>query len=94
MGTNRIAEFSPGGQLIHEFPGGSAGSPRYIVAAPDGDLWFTEWNTAGKVGRIDASGQVTEYSGASGMQPFDIVVGTDGNLWFTGYLTGNIGRIS
>lgn len=33
--------------------------PIDIVLGDDGNLWFTEW--AGKIGRIEADGTVTEW---------------------------------
>jgi len=73
-------------------PTASSG-PEGITAGPDGNLWFTEYNTS-KIGRITPTGTFTEFpipSAPSFTQ--DITAGPDGNLWFT---EGNnkIGRIT
>ena len=47
------------GQVITEFPIPTPSSvPRYIVAGPEGNLWFIEY-IANKIGRITAAGVVT-----------------------------------
>jgi streptogramin lyase len=73
---------------ITEFPIPTAISgPNGITAGPDGNLWFTE---EGTIGRITPSGTITEFpiptarSAAHG-----ITAGPDGNLWFT----DNYGKI-
>jgi virginiamycin B lyase len=59
-------------------------APEYIVAGPDGALWFTEANAL-KVAQITTSGVVTEYpltaAGLNLAEPYGIAVGPDGNLW-------------
>jgi streptogramin lyase len=65
--------------------------PLDITAGPDGNLWFTEIMTdqngsvqAGKIGRITATGTVSEFSLLTGNTlATDIITGPDGNLWFT-----------
>jgi len=62
-----------------------------ITAGPDGNLWFTEFNTS-KIGRMTPGGVIAEFPIPSGGHPFGITRGSDGNLWFT---EGNhIGRIT
>ena len=50
-------------------------------------MWFVEQASefqAGKIGRIDAAGHVTEYSLPDyHTSPVSIALGPDGNLWFT-----------
>ena len=54
-----------------------------ITAGPDGNLWFTEHNTA-RIGRITPAGTITEFPPLNpGSQPNGITAGPDGNLWFT-----------
>jgi streptogramin lyase len=66
-----------------EFSMPSESRPHEIVTGPDGNLWFTLWET-GKIAKMTPSGSsVTEYS-AGIKKPGDITVGSDGNLWFTG----------
>jgi uncharacterized delta-60 repeat protein len=65
----------------------AASTPDNITLAPDGNVWFTEFNAVtasggGKIGRITPDGQVTEFE-----TPYaavrTMVAGPDGNLWFT-----------
>src|SRR3954466_14477917 len=37
--------------------------PADIALGPDGNLWFTESNAPGRIGRITPAGQVTEFAG-------------------------------
>ena len=53
-----------------------------IAAGPDGNLWFTEFYTAG-IGRVTTMGTITEFAATSGSGPNGIASGPDGNLWFT-----------
>jgi virginiamycin B lyase len=80
---------------VTEFTGGttpglsSGGGPTGMVQGPDGNLWFTQFNSPGRVARITPGGAVTEFTG--GMTPgfsvntipARIAAGPDGNLWFT-----------
>jgi virginiamycin B lyase len=70
-------------------------SPDFITAGPDGNLWFTEFNT-NKIGRITTAGVVTgEFATpTAGSGPEGITTGPDGNLWFTEENTNKIGRIT
>jgi streptogramin lyase len=52
-----------------------------IATGPDGALWFTEAN-AGQIGRITASGTITEYSASGVRDPESIVSGPENALWF------------
>jgi virginiamycin B lyase len=89
-----------GAQTITEFPvptmvppaGGGIGYLSSIAAGPDGALWFTE-DRAGKIGRITASGAITEYALSTPGSPSSIVTGPDGALWFT-ESSNRIGRIT
>jgi streptogramin lyase len=67
---------------ITEFPLPSdQAAPTSITNAPDGNLWFTEFER-NKIGRITPQGQVTEFQlpGAH-PDPLAITLGKDGNLW-------------
>jgi virginiamycin B lyase len=81
-------------QTIQEFPTPTiSSSPGGITVGPDGAVWFTEFNT---IGRVTSAGIITEYPlplslailGLSG-----IVAGSDGALWFTSS-NNKIGRIT
>ena len=80
--SGAVAEYNI--PTAHSYPWG-------ITAGPDGNVWFTE--TVGKIGKITASGAITEYPAPAGAG--DICKGPDGNLWFASGHNGNkIGRIS
>jgi streptogramin lyase len=69
-----------------------------ITAGPDGNMWFTEFESA-KIGRTTTNGAITKYPVPNtGLQntPWAIAAGPDGNLWFTEYGggVGKIGRIT
>lgn len=72
-------------------------SPLGITAGPDGAVWFVSQTghnivngtaQSGAIGRIDASGAITEFPlpGFPTLHsgPKHIATGSDGNLWFTG----------
>jgi virginiamycin B lyase len=83
------------GQKITEFPVPTGGARPYsIVAAPDGNLYFTE-SDGNKIGRISPDGHIKEFDlPNAGSEPYDIVVGTDGALWFTERFGNRIGRMT
>src|SRR5271157_5780166 len=89
LAQSTVTEFSSGLTV--------GSSPAGIVAAPDGALWFTEFN-GNKIGRITTAGSIGEYSGLTGSGPVGIVVGPDGALWFTecynNINANSIGRIT
>jgi hypothetical protein len=68
--------------------------PVEIVAAADGAMWFTE-STAGAIGRITATGAVTEYPiPTAGSAPDGLTVGTDGSIWFAETRGDKVGQIT
>jgi streptogramin lyase len=92
-----LAENAP---VITEFPLDASliangAQPQFIVAAPDGNLWFTDFNHA--IGKITIAGVITEISAGlnSGSAPSGIALGADGNLWFTDEgATRTIGQVT
>jgi len=71
-------------------------SPSRIVPGPDGALWFTE-SGAGRIGRVDTAGFLTEFSGPAlgpDDMPLGITLGPDGNLWFVDAPTNHVDRIT
>ncbi|MFN8475598.1 MAG: hypothetical protein U0822_25680 [Anaerolineae bacterium] len=74
---------------ITEFPlSGANLAPTSITAGPDGNLWFTE---NGSIGRMTTSGTVTQFPHAAGTS---MTPGPDGALWFTETGRGMIGRVT
>ena len=77
--------------LASAAPAGSGFQDNGITLGPDGNVWFSVFNTH-RVGRITPAGAVQQFAGATG-GPVDIVTGPDGALWFTEY--GNrVGRVT
>ena len=73
---------TPTGQ-VHEFPlPDKESNVTGITAGPDGNLWFTDLST---LGRITPSGTISECAPPADMAFFlDITRGQDGHLWVTG----------
>jgi virginiamycin B lyase len=69
--------------------------PFAIVEGPDGNMWFTDFDTAA-IGRFSVSNSsIVEYATPTlGASPYDITAGTDGALWFTELFQNQIGRIT
>ncbi|HLK66778.1 MAG TPA: hypothetical protein VKU19_25265 [Bryobacteraceae bacterium] len=85
-----------------EFPVPTSDSgPNFIVAGPDGNLWFTEFR-GNKIARITPAGVISEFPLAPNPAspefgsnvPNGITMGPDGNLWFTELFGNKIGRIT
>jgi len=90
------AAAATGPNAITMFGAGVVGGPTSIVAAPDGNLWFTDqFSGQDRIGRITPSGVITHYTDPNLNGLTDITVGPDNNLWFTGPFTGGsrVGRI-
>ncbi len=71
--------------------------PEGVALGPDGNVWFAESLSAGAIGTITPSGEITEYTTGltSSSQPEGIAAGGDGNLWFTEFANpGRIGKIT
>src|SRR4051812_42437035 len=56
----------------------AAAAPAGIVAAPDGNHWFTEFS-ASRIARVTPTGTITEFTLTAGSGPLNITVGPDGN---------------
>jgi streptogramin lyase len=89
---------------VTEFSAGvtASSAPSGIAAGPDGNLWFLEFNSPGRIGLVTTAGAVTEVA-TGGVTPGlranagldEITAGPDGNLWFTEENNpGSIGRIT
>lgn len=94
-GTKKIGKITMAG-VVTEYPlPEEGGTPSSIAEGPEGDLWFT---TGGEqVGRITASGEVSEYH--EHPKAIEIAPSPDGNMWFSSgwaYTTNtdDIGSIS
>jgi streptogramin lyase len=80
---------------LTEFPLPNGGLPREVSPAPDGNVWFTEYN-GNRLGFITPNGTVSELAPLTTRKsgPRGIATGADGNLWFTEVLGNKIGRVT
>ena len=94
--TLLVATGSARGQCFTEFRASPGSGPADITAGPDGNLWFTEFDS-GSLARIlpFAPNTITEFNlSHADIRPAGIASGPDGNVWFV-EITGNqVGRIS
>lgn len=67
----------------------SNSNPEYVVAGPDGNVWFTIYTG---VGKITPAGAVTVYPTTH--LTAGIAVGPDNNIWFTSWSGNLINRIT
>lgn len=70
------------------------GSPDSIVAGPDGNLYFGEFENA--IGVITTAGAITEFPLPASEGSFPVLglaVGPDGNIWFANNEHAQIGRL-
>ena len=88
-----FSRFDPKTGTFHEFP--EIPSAYGAAVAPDGTVWFTEYEPNGKVGKIDPKTlAVTKYAlPTSAGRPRRIRIDTDGTVWFAEYNVGKIGRL-
>jgi virginiamycin B lyase len=75
----------------------SQADPQFIVAGPDGNLYFTD--QYGHIGQVYPWGYITEFAtpivnGLSLSTPYGITAGPDGNIWYTDPTDNVIGRMS
>lgn len=92
LNSEEACAFGPTG-FVTEFPAG--GESRGIAGAPNGDLWYTVYNSS-YMGRMTPAGSVTQYSNGINTGNTADTYGPDGNIWFIeqfAYIT-TIGRIT
>ncbi len=85
----------PSGTILeYPIPTANAG-PFGIVQGPDGNMWFTESNTAtNKVAKITPAGVITEFPlPTNNAFPGNIVAAPDGNLWYVDE-QNHLGRVT
>jgi streptogramin lyase len=90
-----IGRLSPIGDSIADYPLSASAQPQGITAGPDGNVWFTEANSA-LIGRITPSGVATTFTAREDLadNPTGMTPGPDCNLGFTSELTSRIGRVT
>jgi streptogramin lyase len=84
-----IGRLNPDGSVSVFTAGITSDSVRQITPGPDGNLWFTEFNSPQHIGKVTTAGVITEVA-TSGVTPGlpngnieDITTGPDGNVWFS-----------
>lgn len=90
-GRSQIGEITTSG-TVTEYTIPSSFHPYHIAEGPDKNLWVTDSEPEGKIGKLTAAGAFTEYHRYS--PPSSIVTGPDGNLWFTEWGTSSVGTIT
>lgn len=66
-----------------------------LAIGTEGDVWFTRgFRQSAAIGRVTATGTVTQTPLARGSLPSSVVVGPDENAWFTERQASKIGRIA
>jgi streptogramin lyase len=99
-GNGTIDKISTAGTILNSYSTGlSTKNPSFIIAAPDGNLYFTEPAFSGTlsdhIGKITTAGAITELAPlAPSTYPNVLTVGKDGNLYFTEYSKANVGRVT
>ena len=81
------SDTTPPAATIDEFPVPNV-HPSLIAAGPDGNLWFTQWQSSSLISRITTAGVVTQWPTPSAMNTAGITAGPDGNVWFAEELYG------
>jgi len=75
----------------------ASGKPAQITVGAEGEVWFTEGNNPGAIGRVNpATGEVREFTKGLTInsRPTGITTGPEGDIWFTEAVSpGRIGRI-
>lgn len=78
-----IGAMTTGGAVsLYPIPSGHLIENGRIVSGPDGNIWFAE-QYSHVIGKMTASGQLTEYAVPNNFEPVGIAVGPDNNIWFT-----------
>jgi virginiamycin B lyase len=93
MFADKIARMTTAG-VVTEYALAGGSTPRAIVAAPDGNLYFAEYGS-GRIGQISIAGTIAEFSvPTANSAPSGLSVGPDGNIWFTESNANKIGKLS
>ncbi len=87
----KIGELSPTGQLTEfPIPGNENSVFNSIMAAPDGNIWFTsspdyftDSSSISTIDKLTHDGVVTEYQIPAGISAQSLIVGPDRNIWFS-----------
>lgn len=72
------------------YPVPAGATPLDIIAAGDGNLWYTAQGTT--VGRMTTAGVATHFT-SKGVDPFGIAIGPDGAVWYAEFQANAVGRV-
>jgi streptogramin lyase len=78
-GGTMISSTIGGAQTDYPITGAHIGG---LILGPDKNVWFADYGNH-EIGRITATGAVTEFPLPAGTIPSGIAVGSDGNFWIT-----------
>ena len=85
FGTNKLASIDPKTMTITEYAVPQGARPRRLAVAPDGTIFYTDYER-GYLGHFDpASKKVEEWKspGGDGSEPYGITVTGDGIVWYS-----------
>lgn len=93
QGVSVVLRIDPStGKIANTFP---VPNVSRITRGPDGNLWVTQGGSTNAIGRLTASGALTEFPlPTSKANPIGITLGNDGAVWFTEADASKIGRIT
>jgi virginiamycin B lyase len=97
--ANYIGRFDPTTEKFTTYPLGASSAPQDLVFDAAGKLWFTEFTSKGKIGRLDpATGAITlwnvpEATPGTTPYPFSLAALPSGEVWFGDLSGGAIGRL-
>lgn len=93
-GRRLVGYLGPDGRVTElEVPGARVASP---VSDRGGSIWFIGFTEriGSNIGRVTATGEITEFPLSRGSEVSALTVGPDGNVWFTDRAVGRIGRLT
>ena len=85
FGTNRLASIDPKSLAIREYPLPQGARPRRLALAPDGTIYYSDFER-GYLGHFyPATGRAEEWAspGGPGSEPYGIAVTSDGMVWYS-----------
>ena len=97
--ANYIGRFNATTEKFTQYPLGASAAPQDLVFDTSGNLWFTQFSSKGKVGRlVPATGAITTWDIpdlAPGQHPYPFSVAPlpNGDVWFGDLSGGAIGKL-
>lgn len=95
--NEKIVKVNASGKVLATYGGLTNEHPNYMIAAPDGNLYFTEVASGGlrdAVARITTAGKITQLgSFGKNVYPYMLAIGKDKNVYFTFVSTPALGKV-